>query len=59
MDKKGKIQVPGVYQDVAPVTEEEKKLYEKIEFDMDEYCKDVGACRLLHSTKVDHLQGAL
>ena len=52
MDKKGKIQVPGVYQDVAPVTEEEKKLYEQIEFDMDEYRKDVGAGRLLHGTKV-------
>lgn len=52
VDKKGKILVPGMYDSVAPLTEEEKKLYEKIEFDMDEYCKDVGACKLLHDTKV-------
>lgn len=52
MDKKGKILVPGIYDDVAKVTDEEKKLYEKIEFDLEEYTKDVGAQRLLHSTKV-------
>ncbi|KAI4897598.1 hypothetical protein NFI96_016005 [Prochilodus magdalenae] len=51
VDKKGKIQVPGMYDDVAPVTDEEKKLYEKIEFDLEEYAKDVGANRLLHATK--------
>ncbi|XP_063042231.1 cytosolic non-specific dipeptidase-like [Engraulis encrasicolus] len=51
VDKKGKILVPGMYESVAKLTEEEKKLYEKIDFDMDEYCKDVGACKLLHDTK--------
>uniref|UniRef100_A0A1A8HY19 Cytosolic non-specific dipeptidase n=1 Tax=Nothobranchius kuhntae TaxID=321403 RepID=A0A1A8HY19_NOTKU len=30
VDKKGKILIPGMYNDVAPLTEEEKKLYEKI-----------------------------
>lgn len=51
VDKKGKILVPGMYDDVAPLTDEEKKLYEKIDFDLDEYCKDVGVCQLLHNTK--------
>lgn len=51
VDKKGKILVPGIYNDVAPLTEEEKKLYEKIDFDLEEYCKDVGAGKLLHDTK--------
>ncbi|CAG5885613.1 unnamed protein product, partial [Menidia menidia] len=37
---KGKILVPGLSDAVAPLTDEEKKLYEKIDFDLDEYCKD-------------------
>lgn len=52
VDKKGKILVPGMYDSVAELTEDEKKLYEKIEFDLEDYTKDVGAQRLLHSTKV-------
>lgn len=44
--------VPGMYDDVAKLTDEERKLYEKIEFDLEDYTKDVGAYRLLHSTKV-------
>ncbi|KAF3833979.1 hypothetical protein F7725_025183 [Dissostichus mawsoni] len=40
LDNKGKILVPGMNDDVAPLLDEEKKLYEKIEFDLDEYCKD-------------------
>uniref|UniRef100_A0A8C6PLS2 Carnosine dipeptidase 2 n=1 Tax=Nothobranchius furzeri TaxID=105023 RepID=A0A8C6PLS2_NOTFU len=51
VDKKGKILIPGMYNDVAPLTEEEKKLYEKIDFDLSEYCKDVGVGHLLHDTK--------
>ncbi|XP_035286629.1 cytosolic non-specific dipeptidase-like [Anguilla anguilla] len=51
VDKKGRIQVPGMYDAVAPVTEEELKLYEKIDFDMEEYCRDVGASKLLHPSK--------
>lgn len=52
MDKKGKIMIPGMYDSVASVTEEERNLYEKIDFDLDEYCIDVGVKKLLHSTKV-------
>lgn len=32
-DVKGKIQIPGIMDDVAPVTPEEDKLYDKIDFD--------------------------
>lgn len=52
VDKKGKILVPGIYDAVAPVTDEEHQLYDRIDFDLEEYAKDVGATRLLHSTKV-------
>lgn len=52
VDNKGKIVIPGIYDDVAKLTDEERKLYEKIEFDMEEYTKDVGAQKLLHDTKV-------
>uniref|UniRef100_A0A667WRF3 Cytosolic non-specific dipeptidase n=1 Tax=Myripristis murdjan TaxID=586833 RepID=A0A667WRF3_9TELE len=51
VDKRGKIMIPGMYDDVAPLTEEETCLYEKIDFDMEEYCKDVGVGKLLHATK--------
>ncbi|XP_065325888.1 cytosolic non-specific dipeptidase-like [Pelmatolapia mariae] len=51
VDNRGKILVPGIYDSVAPLTAEEQKLYEKIDFDLDEYCKDGGVGRLLHDTK--------
>lgn len=52
IDKKGKILIPGLNEAVAPVTDEELALYEKIDFDLEEYAKDVGATTLLHDTKV-------
>ncbi|RLW13252.1 hypothetical protein DV515_00000107 [Chloebia gouldiae] len=51
VDKKGKILIPGVNEAVAPVTDEELALYEKIDFDLTEYARDVGATRLLHGAK--------
>uniref|UniRef100_A0A8D0CS64 Cytosolic non-specific dipeptidase n=1 Tax=Sander lucioperca TaxID=283035 RepID=A0A8D0CS64_SANLU len=51
LDNKGNILVPGLSDDVAPLTDEEKKLYEKIDFDLDEYRKDIGVERLLYDTK--------
>lgn len=51
MDKKGKIMIPGMYDSVAPLTDEEQSLYEKIEFDLEEYCQDVGVKQLLHPSK--------
>lgn len=52
VDKKGKILIPGVYETVASLTNEEQQLYDKIDFDLKEYAKDVGATKLLHDTKV-------
>lgn len=52
IDKKGKILIPGINDAVAPVTDEECELYDHIDFDMEEFAKDVGAETLLHSCKV-------
>lgn len=37
---------------MAPLTDEECELYDHIDFDMEEFAKDVGAGTLLHSCKV-------
>ncbi|XP_038627175.1 cytosolic non-specific dipeptidase-like [Tachyglossus aculeatus] len=55
VDKKGKILIPGIDEAVAPVTEEELRLYEQIDFDLDEYARDIGAKTLLHDSKKDIL----
>lgn len=55
VDRKGKILIPGINEAVAPVTEEELKLYDQIDFDLEEYAKDVGAQTLLHGCKKDVL----
>lgn len=55
VDKKGKILIPGINEAVAPVTDEEYELYDHIDFDMEEFAKDVGAVTLLHSCKKDIL----
>lgn len=52
VDKKGHILVPGINEAVAPVTEEELELYDKIDFDLEEYACDVGTDTLLHGCKV-------
>ncbi|XP_037001553.2 cytosolic non-specific dipeptidase [Artibeus jamaicensis] len=54
-DGKGKILVPGIHEAVAPVTEQELELYDKIDFDLEEYTKDVGARALRHNCKKDVL----
>lgn len=46
--------IPGIYDSVAPLSDEEQTLYEKIEFDLEEYCQDVGVKQLLHSTKASN-----
>ena len=52
VDNKGKILVPGVMDDVAPVTDEELATYSSIDFDLESYKKDIGCKQLLHSDKV-------
>lgn len=55
VDRTGKILIPGIMNDVAPITDKERDLYKSIDFDMDGYCKDLGACGLLHPTKEEVL----
>ncbi|KAG8504379.1 Cytosolic non-specific dipeptidase, partial [Galemys pyrenaicus] len=55
VDRKGRILIPGINEAVAPVTDKELQLYEKIDFDLEEYAQDVGAETLLHGHKTDLL----
>lgn len=55
LDNNGRIQIPGIYESVAPVTDDEAILYTDIDFDLEEYCKDIGCDRLMHSSKAQVL----
>lgn len=55
VDVNGKILAPGVYDSVKPLTASEKALYEPIDFDMEEYRRDIGAPKLIHDKKEDVL----
>ncbi|XP_027225004.1 cytosolic non-specific dipeptidase isoform X3 [Penaeus vannamei] len=48
LDSKGNILVPGIMNEVAPVTPEEEALYKDIDFDVEDYRKDLGHERLVH-----------
>lgn len=54
VDKSGKILIPHVYDQVAPVTDAERSLYETLDFDSTEYATGIGA-NLLHSDKINTL----
>ncbi|KAJ7338626.1 hypothetical protein JRQ81_012528 [Phrynocephalus forsythii] len=47
----GYIMIPGIYDDVAPLTDEELKQYELIEFDLEEYKANIGVKEVLYDTK--------
>lgn len=49
IDKDGNILVEGLMDTVAPVTEAEKKKYENISFDPEDYRKDIGTAKLIHN----------
>ncbi|XP_049818321.1 cytosolic non-specific dipeptidase [Aethina tumida] len=51
VDKDGKIQIEGLYNEVAQLSDHEKKIYEKIDFSVDEYRADVGCKQLMHNEK--------
>ncbi|XP_019400554.1 PREDICTED: beta-Ala-His dipeptidase isoform X4 [Crocodylus porosus] len=51
----GHILIPGIYDDVATLTEEEKKLYESIEFDLEEHKTNAGVKKFLYDTKEEIL----
>lgn len=50
VDIKGKILIPGVMDDVPPVTDAEKVLYEQIGLDLASFKKDCGVNGLIHPT---------
>lgn len=55
VDAAGNITVEGIYDDVRPVTEEERYLYRDIDFDLNEYRWETGVSRLAHEDKVETL----
>ncbi|XP_030067507.1 beta-Ala-His dipeptidase isoform X2 [Microcaecilia unicolor] len=55
VDPSGRILIPGIYDDVATLTEEEQQLYDKIEFDMEEQKNKIGVKKFVQSTKVETL----
>ena len=53
VDDKGNILIPGVNKLVAPLTLEEDALYDNIDFDHEEFARDVGTERLYHHDHPD------
>lgn len=49
VDKNGRILVPNVYREVAPLLPNEKDIYDKITFDVDAYRADMGTTKLMHN----------
>lgn len=52
VDDKGEILVPGILDDVEPLTAEEESKYLDIDFDVEEYRSFIGTEKLRHSEKV-------
>ena len=50
VNNRGQILVPGIMDDVVPVTDEELATYTNIDFDLEHYKKDIGCKHLLHKT---------
>jgi acetylornithine deacetylase/succinyl-diaminopimelate desuccinylase-like protein len=46
-DRGGRVKIPGFYDDVEPLTEEERAEFKKLPFNETKYRKDLGAPRLL------------
>ncbi|XP_009884168.1 PREDICTED: beta-Ala-His dipeptidase [Charadrius vociferus] len=55
VDPTGRIKIPGIYDSVAALTEEERKLYESIEFDLEEHKNNSGVEKFLYGTKEEIL----
>lgn len=49
VDKDGHILVPSIYDDVAPLYEHERELYDHISFDVNQYQKETGTALLPHN----------
>lgn len=52
MDASGRILVPGIYDHVAPVTDEEREMYKAIDLDLEEYRSSSRVKKFLFDTKV-------
>nr|XP_025956511.1 beta-Ala-His dipeptidase isoform X1 [Dromaius novaehollandiae]XP_025956512.1 beta-Ala-His dipeptidase isoform X1 [Dromaius novaehollandiae] len=55
VDPTGHIQIPGIYDNVAALREEERKLYESIEFDLEEHKNNCRVKKFLYDTKKNRL----
>ncbi|XP_068614373.1 cytosolic non-specific dipeptidase [Brachionichthys hirsutus] len=51
----GKILIPGIRDAVAPLSDEEWRMYQDLEFDLDNYKNKTGINQLMYSNKVDLL----
>uniref|UniRef100_A0A3Q3GAW4 Carnosine dipeptidase 1 n=1 Tax=Labrus bergylta TaxID=56723 RepID=A0A3Q3GAW4_9LABR len=51
----GKILIPGIREAVAPLSDEEWKMYQDIEFDVENYKSKIGVSHLMYTNKVDLL----
>jgi len=51
VDSKGKILIPGVYDDVAPLSNTEHDMYTSIDFNCDDFKVDAGVHGLIHDTE--------
>nr|XP_006121465.1 beta-Ala-His dipeptidase isoform X1 [Pelodiscus sinensis] len=55
VDISGRILIPGIYDDVSILTEEEKKLYESVEFDVEGHKNISGVKKFLYDNKEEIL----
>ena len=55
VDQKGRILIPGINELVAPVTEEEKKLYPNISYTMENLFESIGSKTSIFETKDETL----
>ena len=51
VDTDGKIQIPGIYDMVAPLSEEEKNLYADLSYTMDNFYEELGSQTSIHTSK--------
>ncbi|XP_037822686.1 cytosolic non-specific dipeptidase-like [Lucilia sericata] len=55
VDKDTKILIPGIERDIVPLLHNELEIYDKIDFDVEEYKKDVGSTSLPHNENKSQL----
>jgi Cys-Gly metallodipeptidase DUG1 len=55
----GKILIPGINENVAPLTDEERKLYEAINVSVADFENSIGAKTTIYDNKVDCLMGRM